>query len=701
MVKKRDRVLGGWARTLQESRDRADDRRARLDLMPLDLPAVSSTIQVVEGRDAAEGAVDALSAMRLRAIALDSEFKFRRAAVLLRKGHSWSDIRSQVPLALSVAAWAESLDDAAQAHIVRYVFDLRRPEVVDAIARLLRLRVPFVCHHAKSELMTLWTLGLDPDGWLLYDTFVAAAAIHLGIHHPRAGARLPDPDAEAERVQDAQAMRERVLSLVGQCHRYGLEHPFSASKDRLRERFLRLRAAEKLEGELVDYAAADAEYTLRVFVAQQADLMRLGLSAHLYQVEFPFVTANARIEWNGALVSPEGIKKLRESCRKAAAHHARRLRKLGMKSPGSATDFHRLVVRLGLAHLFTERTATDRLSTADDVLALLEDQHEAIHAFRHHQRLRRIAQERWLTGVLCGADGRHHPNHRQLGAHTGRNSCVDPNLAGIGKVFRPIVVAPPGRAIVELDFSQVEVGICAAEYRDEKLVSAYNSSDVYTFMARLFYWDELSHTERRMSLKALKHGRPDLRNNMKTFVLASLYGMQAEAIRLKFGLSLAEAQKQLERFLGLFPESRRMMDDSVAFGLVRGYAYTVSGLRRHLPPGKRVSSWTRNLLRNTPVQGSAAVVFKKAIVDLDAEFRGTSTLIILPVHDAAVLECDLRDVRRVAARAALIMEHAIRAYYPCLTGRVDANLRDVSCWNKDGQGDSLDLFLKDPSFTLG
>lgn len=389
---------------------------------------------------------------------------------------------------------------------------------------------------------------------------------------------------------------------------------------------------------------------------------------------------------------------------KAATFYGGRLTELGMENPGSPAQFEKLMQRLGLLHLFTARTPSGSISTSDETLELLQDadrdEHHAIRSFRYYLRFRRIVRERWLTGVLRGVDGRHHPGHRQLGAHTGRNSCVDPNLAGIGKIFRPTIVAPPGRAILELDFCQVEVGICAAEYGDEKLIAAYKSSDVYTYMARLFYEEELTAAERRLSLRALKRSRPDLRHNMKTFVLASLYGMMAESIQLKFGITLREAERQLDRFLSLFPISRSAMSDSVAFGLVRGYAYTVHGLRRHLAPGKRVTSWTRNLLRNTPVQGSAAVVFKKAIVDLDAEFRGTSTLIVLPVHDAAVLECDLKESRRVARRAAAIMQHAIRSYYPMLMGRVDASLQDVSCWNKDGHGESLKMFLKDPSFTL-
>jgi hypothetical protein len=164
---------------------------------------------------------------------------------------------------------------------------------------------------------------------------------------------------------------------------------------------------------------------------------------------------------------------------------------------------------------------------------------------------------------------------------------------------------------------------------------------------------------------------------------------------------LAEAEKQRERFLGLYPTLARGLEDSIAFGLARRYATTVSGLRRHANVKGRGSSWTRNFLRNTPIQGSAAVVFKRAVIALDQAFRGTDTRVVLPVHDAVLIECSIEDLDQICGRARTAMEDALRSIYPQLIPRVDVNRADPSCWNKDGHSDSLDRFLEDPAYKLG
>ena len=94
------------------------------------------------------------------------------------------------------------------------------------------------------------------------------------------------------------------------------------------------------------------------------------------------------------------------------------------------------------------------------------------------------------------------------------------------------------------------------------------------------------------------------------------------------------------------------------------------------------------------------MTFRRAIVDLYQCFKGTNTKLVLPIHDAVLIECDTGDVESVANEAAFILKAAVRAYFPQLNVKVDVNMSDPSCWNKDGHSDSLDNFLADPSFRL-
>ena len=693
------RTLRGWSEVLSQA-SVGEEGPGERHLAPtrIDLPKASRKIFRVETAESAHDFVAMLMATPLAAIALDSEYTFGRREIELKRGQRWSDIRSQRPICVSIAAWVTEYDGDPRGYVLRAVLDVRQPGVGAALAQILRLRVPFVFHHVKVELFTFWALGLDPDLHDVYDTFLAAACLHLGLDHPRSRGLVGEDIAEEIRAQAELARRKaRRLSLVGQCERYDLGYPFSDSKDEQRRLFRDLKAEDRLTDRAIEYASADAEWTLRLYVAQQQDVLCAGIDGHLRTVEFPFAIANARIEWRGVYISSEKRDQLREAATRATKHHAKELREFGIDPPGSINKFLRVMADAGLTENFRR---DGKLTTKKKVLEELENLHQAIRPFRLCRQYRRLAGEEWLTGMLTGSDGRTHPAHRQLGADTGRNSCSTPNIVGIGRVFRPIVTAPPGRALFELDYSQIEVGVAAAEHDDPILIEAFNSGDVYAAMAQRFYADHLTEAERRLSALDFKKRRPDLRNTMKTFVLAVIYNIQAPAIATRFEITLREAERERTRFLDMFPVLKRRLEESSAYGVVRGYGSIVSGLRRMAERARKPNSWMRNFMRNTPIQGSAAVVFKAAIVLLDKAFRGTGVWLVLPVHDSILIECPAREVEEVSTRAARILEDAVRDYYAKLKPKVDVNKSHPECWNKDGRADSLDRFLDDPSFRL-
>ena len=131
-------------------------------------------------------------------------------------------------------------------------------------------------------------------------------------------------------------------------------------------------------------------------------------------------------------------------------------------------------------------------------------------------------------------------------------------------------------------------------------------------------------------------------------------------------------------------------------GRVRGYAAIIGGLRRRVSAGHKAA----NQFINSPVQAGAGVVFREAVVRLYQHFRGTPTKLILLVHDAVVIECNIDHIGAVGSEASQIMIDAVRKYYPVLHPRVDVNDIAPHCWNKDGLADSLDRFLQDPFYKL-
>jgi hypothetical protein len=267
---------------------------------------LSEQIRLIEEIDQGEALLAQLNRLPIAAMAIDTEFQFASDPVDLGRGRSWQDPTTLQPLILSGAAWIADSDT-----VISFAFDLRRRELVPLIERLLRLRVMFVAHFFNAEFKTLWSLGIEPVLPELYDTWVAARALTLGRGH-----RSIDLLAEARADEDFTAAQEAGemlvghLSLIGQCAIYGIEHRFAAAKDLLRGSFLAQRPDQPFSSLQIEYAAADAEATMRLYLAQQRDVIAAGLYPHLMQVEFAYAEANARMEWEGVPVSPERLTQL-------------------------------------------------------------------------------------------------------------------------------------------------------------------------------------------------------------------------------------------------------------------------------------------------------------------------------------------------------------------------------------------------------
>lgn len=628
--------------------------------------------------------VDLLFRLPIGAIAIDTEYCYRSPSVKLRGGATWYDPTTLDPLILTAAAWVPS-----ESQIIRFLLDLRVPGMAAVVDHLLRIRTTFVAHNFKAEFQTFWALGFDPVLVQTYDTYVAARALLLGRGHRNIQLRRDAIKAENwDGLADADVQLASLLSLAGQCEAYRVKHPYGGSKALLQKSFLDHPEGGPFTRAQMNYALADADCTLQVYLAQHNDVLAAGLHAHLHEVEFPFAEANARMEFDGVPVAREKLFDLADGLGFAAERELEALRGYGLDNPGSSQQVIALLGQRGWTELMN---LNGKLTSQDKVLEQLESLDPAVAHIRAYRRYKALLGGQLLSGELIGSDGRLHPNHRHLGAETGRNTCSAPNVVGLPRTFRPIVEAPAGRAIIEADYCQIEVGIAAAEAGDVALIDAFNSGDVYAAVAQSFYRSDLTEEERNLTVSDFKRTRPDLRDHIKIFVLATLYNMQDQAIADRFAISATDASRQRAAFLDQYPGVRSMMVAAEQNGRIRGFAPAIGGLRRHILPGRGAS----NQHINTPVQASAGVVFRKAVVDLHRYFRGTPTRLILPVHDAVVVECNAEDVAYVASDLAHIMTQAVRRYYPSLRPVVDVNDKDPTCWNKDGHSESLIVFLEE------
>ncbi len=136
--------------------------------------------------------------------------------------------------------------------------------------------------------------------------------------------------------------------------------------------------------------------------------------------------------------------------------------------------------------------------------------------------------------------------------------------------------------------------------------------------------------------------------------------------------------------------------EASAYGAIRGYASLCSGLRRRRARDGRPTSWEVNWLRNTPVQGSASVVFKVAGNRLHLRYQHYGARLILPMHDAFVFEAPRRHFQAVAKITAEVLRGAVQEYFPVLDPKVEINVDHPNSWNKDGKYRSLGLWVASP-----
>lgn len=146
----------------------------------------------------------------------------------------------------------------------------------------------------------------------------------------------------------------------------------------------------------------------------------------------------------------------------------------------------------------------------------------------------------------------------------------------------------------------------------------------------------------------------------------------------------------------MYPALKQSLNEAIQFGTLRGYALTHTGLRRYRAHTGPSSTWERNWLKNHPVQGSAAVLFKVAGNRLDALYQQYRARLIIPLHDSFIFEAPLEFLEKVAHLTARVMCDAVQEHFPELHPRVEINISRPECWNKEGDADAFSRWLENP-----
>ncbi|MDE2306401.1 MAG: DNA polymerase I [Gammaproteobacteria bacterium] len=417
------------------------------------------------------------------------------------------------------------------------------------------------------------------------------------------------------------------------------------------------------------YAAEDADVTLQLHEALWPRVAAVPALKSLYEtIEQPLVPVLYRMERNGVLVD-------RERLRAQSAELATRMGELqgevhsvaggpfNLDSPKQLQEI--LFGKLGIPVI--RKTPTGQPSTAEDVLEELAAEHELprlILEYRGIAKLKSTYTDK-LPEQIEPTTGRIHTSYHQAVAATGRLSSSDPNLQNIpirtpeGRRIRQAFVAAAGHALVAADYSQIELRIMAHLSGDPALLRAFaDDRDVHRATAAEVFGvaeSAVDETQRR-SAKAINFGL--------------IYGMSAFGLARQLGIGRAEAQAYVDRYFERYPGVRRYMEETRLKAREAGYVETVFGRRLYLPQIRSRDQAQRQYAErsaiNAPMQGTAADIIKRAMIDVDAWLRRerVPARLIMQVHDELVLEVALEAEEAVAGELRARMAAAAELRVP-------------------------------------
>mgnify|MGYP006181963223 FL=1 len=427
------------------------------------------------------------------------------------------------------------------------------------------------------------------------------------------------------------------------------------------------------------YAAEDADITLRLHQTLWPQLKQHpGLVTVLQDIEMPLVDILSRIERHGVLID---AKLLATQSEQLAARIAE-LEKLAFEQAGKPFNLSSpkqlqeiLFEQMQLPVL--KKTPTGTPSTAEDVLAELALEYDFPKLITEHRGLTKLKSTYTdkLPRMQNAQTGRVHTSYHQAVAATGRLSSTDPNLQNIpirteeGRRIRQAFIAPPGKKIVAVDYSQIELRIMAHLSQDKALLDAFaQGRDIHRATAAEVFGvalDDVTSDQRR-SAKAVNFGL--------------IYGMSAFGLAKQLGVSRNEAQQYVDRYFERFPGVLDYMERTRKQAHESGYVETLFGRRLYLPEINAQNMARRKGAEraaiNAPMQGTAADIIKKAMLVVDnwlGQQDKPAAAMIMQVHDELVFEVDADKVSAVKQQLVELMAKAAQLDVPLLAEAGDGD----------------------------
>ena len=414
----------------------------------------------------------------------------------------------------------------------------------------------------------------------------------------------------------------------------------------------------------IKYAAEDADITLRLWQQFKPQLHVNRVTSVYETMERPLVPVLAQMERNGIKVDRDTLSRMSNAFAQKMAGLEAEIQDMAGRpfNVGSPKQLGEILFdEMGLEMPDGKKPAkgkTGAYSTGADVLedlATLHDMPRLILDWRQLSKLKSTYTDA-LQEHINKQTGRVHTSYSIAGANTGRLASTDPNLQNIpirseeGRRIREAFVAEPGKVIVSLDYSQIELRILAHVAGIDALKQAFlDGIDIHAMTASEMFdvpLDEMT---------------PDVRRQAKAINFGVIYGISGFGLARNLRIPRSEAQGFIDRYFERFPGIRQYMDDTVAFAKEHSYVQTLFGRKINTPEinakGPQ-AGFAKRAAINAPIQGTAADVIRRAMIRMPAAIDGLPAKMLLQVHDELIFEVNEEAAGDLITAAREVMENA-------------------------------------------
>ncbi len=390
--------------------------------------------------------------------------------------------------------------------------------------------------------------------------------------------------------------------------------------------------------QVYEYAAEDADITLRLKNCLEPKLKEAGVEHLFYEIEMPLVRVLAEMEMNGVLIDTGSLKETSELFTQRLQELEHRIYELAgeefnIASPKQVGDI--LFGKLKIIEK-PKKTKTGQFVTNEETLQTLRHKHEIVEKILEHRGLKKLVGTYVdaLPKLINQRTGHIHTSFNQTITATGRLSSSDPNLQNIpirgedGKEIRKAFIPEPGCLFFSADYSQIELRVMAHLSEDEHMMEVFREGkDLHAATAATIYKKDIKEVSR------------DERTKSKRANFGIIYGITVFGLAERLEIERGEARQLIDGFFQTFPQVHDYMERSKELVRQKGYAETVFHRRRYLPDIHSHNATVRGFAErnaiNAPIQGSAADIIKVAMVRIYNRMKaeGLQSKMILQVHD--------------------------------------------------------------------